>query len=199
MHRRGMPFTPSRRTPLTALATLACGATLLTGCSGSSSSGAGDSSTSVTPTSSSAATSTTPTSSMTSAAGAASSSASATSSSSSAVPSSSSSTSTADPVGACTTANSRINSAITRWNTAVTDKGTAKLDSAARNFRSTATPLRGLTDKADDKGFTTRVRKVATDFDNAATARLNRRSVSTTSLNTDARALTTYCQKLITQ
>lgn len=96
-------------------------------------------------------------------------------------------------INSCVNANSRSNSAVTIWNNAVRSQKAADLDSAANNFRSTATYLRTLTKEPGDKQFTPLVWKVAKDFDDMADARKARRTVSTSTYNTDAQKLRQYC------
>ena len=104
----------------------------------------------------------------------------------------------ADPVGACLTANKESNAAITQWNAAVSSQSKTKLDAAAKNFQTTATSLRKLPAKSQNKGFESRVKAVATDLDVMAKAQFDGKSVTTSTYNKDSETLRTYCQKLIT-
>ncbi|NNG38151.1 hypothetical protein HJ588_02540 [Flexivirga sp. ID2601S] len=104
-----------------------------------------------------------------------------------------------DPVGACTTALNKSNSAATTWNKAVETQVSSQLDSAAANFRKTATELRKLGPQAGDSGFVAKVGTVASDMESMAKSRTDRQTVSTTKFNADNAALRTYCQALITK
>ena len=96
-------------------------------------------------------------------------------------------------VKSCIDANSRSNSAVNDWNAAVRSKDSTQLDNAARGFRQTATYLRTLTKAPGDKQFTPLVWAVAKDFDDMATARVRRQTVSTKNFNSDAQKMRTYC------
>lgn len=76
-------------------------------------------------------------------------------------------------------------------------QNSADLDAAADNFRKTATYLRTLTKAPGDKQFTPLVWTVAKDFDDMADARKARRTVSTSTYNTDAQKLRSYCTSKI--
>ncbi|RYG77350.1 hypothetical protein EU513_08535 [Yimella sp. RIT 621] len=149
--------------------------------------------TSATSTRSSAATSSAPASSSSSAPTSAASSSPASSQSSK--PSATSSKPAASPtlVKSCINANSRSNSAVNEWNAAVRSKDSTQLDNAAKGFRQTATYLRTLTKTPGDKQFTPLVWAVAKDFDDMATARVRRQTVSTKNFNSDAQKMRTYC------
>lgn len=82
---------------------------------------------------------------------------------------------------------------MTRWNSAVRSQNSDDLDKAADNFRTTATYLRTLTKAPGDKSFTPLVWKVAKDFDDMAAARKARRTVSTSTYNTDVQKMRQYC------
>jgi hypothetical protein len=105
----------------------------------------------------------------------------------------------ADPVGACLTANRENNAASTQWNSAVNSQSASKLDAAAKNFRTTADGLRKLPAKSGDKGFAGRIKSVAGDLDAMAKARLDGKTVDTTTYNKDSEKLRSYCQTLITK
>jgi dihydroorotate dehydrogenase len=82
---------------------------------------------------------------------------------------------------------------VTIWNNAVRSQKAADLDSAANNFRATAKYLRTLTAAPADKQFTPLVAKLAKDFEDMADARKARRTVSTSTYNTDAQKMRQYC------
>ena len=104
-----------------------------------------------------------------------------------------------DPVGACLTANRENNAASSQWNSAVNSQSAGKLDAAAKNFRATADGLRKLPAKSGDKGFSGRIKVVAGDLDAVAKARLDGKTVDTTTYNKDSEKLRSYCQTLITK
>ncbi|GAB3492465.1 hypothetical protein [Flexivirga lutea] len=190
---------------LSVVAAVACGVVALSACSGGSSTGASSSAPTAATTSSSAAASTTSSPSasrsvLSSPSSSASGSASGKTSASSSASASKSTKPTvkADPVGACKTANSKSNAAISQWNTAVDSQSKSKLDAAARNFKSTATALRKLEGKARQKGFTSRVKAVAGDLETMASNRFAGKTVDPSTYNTDSESLRSYCQKVLT-
>lgn len=188
---------------LSVVAAAACGVVALSACSGGSSTGASSSAPTAATTSSStaASTSSSPSASrsvLSSPSSSASGSASGKTSAPSSASKSTKPTVKADPVGACKTANSKSNAAISQWNTAVDSQSKSKLDAAARNFKSTATALRKLEGKARQKGFTSRVKAVAGDLETMASNRFAGKTVDPSTYNTDSESLRSYCQKVLT-
>lgn len=152
--------------------------------------------------SSSAATSSTPSSST--ASSSTSSSASSTSSATSSAPRSSTATSTSQGplnialVNDCRSALGQIGAATTKWNLAARGKSESAIDDAADTMGSTAVRLRTLARDSKDTGFANRTRDVASAMANIKNKRDDKESVDSSTYNSRAKTLRTYCVNQIT-